>query len=68
MSFLQIHARGQYFYTIVQVLGQYNFYNVFEKKYLHLFELHDPSEIILIWWFTAQETFHNINVENGCTA
>ncbi len=24
---------------------------------------HDPSEIILIWWFTAQETFLIINVE-----
>ncbi len=27
----------------------------------------DPSEIMLIYWFTAQETFMIIiNVENGC--
>ncbi len=30
---------------------------------------HDPSEIILICWFTAQETFQIIiNVENSCAA
>ncbi len=30
---------------------------------------HDPSEIILICWFAAQETFLIIiNVENSCTA
>ncbi len=30
---------------------------------------HDPSEIILICWFAAQETFLIIiNVENGCAA
>jgi len=30
---------------------------------------HDPSEIIKIWWFAAQETFLiNINVENNCDA
>ncbi len=27
---------------------------------------HDPSEIILIYWFAAQETFIIINVENSC--
>ncbi len=27
---------------------------------------HDPSEIILICWFAAQETFLIINVENSC--
>jgi len=27
---------------------------------------HDPSEITLIWWFDAQETFLIINVENSC--
>ncbi len=28
---------------------------------------HDPSEIILIYWFAAQETFLIIiNVENSC--
>ncbi len=28
---------------------------------------HDPSEIILICWFAAQETFLDIiNVENNC--
>jgi len=31
------------------------------------FSVHDPSEIILIWWFTAQETFL-ITVENSCAA
>ncbi len=30
---------------------------------------HDPSEIILICWFTAQETFLIINnFENSCAA
>jgi len=30
---------------------------------------HDPSEITLIWWFAAQETFLIIiNVENSCAA
>ncbi len=30
---------------------------------------HDPSEIILIFWFAAQETFLIvINVENCCAA
>jgi len=30
---------------------------------------HDPTEIILIWWSEAQETFLNIiNVEKGCAA
>ncbi len=28
----------------------------------------DPSEIIIICWFTAQETFIIINVENTCAA
>ncbi len=27
---------------------------------------HNPSEIILICWFAAQETFIIINVENMC--
>ncbi len=27
---------------------------------------HDPSEIILIYWFAAQETFLILNVENSC--
>jgi len=27
---------------------------------------HDPSEIILICWFAAQETFIIINVESSC--
>ncbi len=29
---------------------------------------HDPSEIILICWFGAQETFIILNVENICPA
>ncbi len=29
---------------------------------------HDPSEIILICWFAAQETFMIISVENSCAA
>ncbi len=29
---------------------------------------HDPSEIILIGWLAAQETFLIINVEDGCAA
>jgi len=29
----------------------------------------DPSEIILKWWFAAQETFLiNVNVEKSCVA
>jgi len=31
---------------------------------LHFSVPHDPSEIILICWFGAQETFLIINVEN----
>ncbi len=27
---------------------------------------HDPSEIIIIYWFAAQETFLIINAENSC--
>ncbi len=27
---------------------------------------HDPSEIIVICWFAAQESFINITVENSC--
>ncbi len=29
---------------------------------------HDPSEIILICWFGAQETFFIISAENSCAA
>ncbi len=29
---------------------------------------HDPSEIILICWFAAQEIFIIISVENSCAA
>jgi len=29
---------------------------------------HDPSEIFLIYWFGALETFLIINVENSCAA
>jgi len=29
---------------------------------------HDPSEIILVCWFCAQETFLFINVENSCAS
>ncbi len=29
---------------------------------------HDPSEIIIICWFAAQETILIINVENSCAA
>ncbi len=35
----------------------------------HMSVSHDPSEIILIFWFTTQETFLKIiNVENSCAA
>ncbi len=34
-----------------------------------VFMSHDPSEIILIWWFAAQETFRIItNSENSFAA
>jgi len=29
---------------------------------------HEPSEIILICWFDAQEIFLNINVDSSCAA
>jgi len=38
-------------------------------SFLQSSESHDPSEITLIWWFDAQETFLIIiNVENTCAA
>ncbi len=41
----------------------------FQQLLLHSSVSHDPSEIILICWFGAQETFHIIiNVENSCAA
>ncbi len=52
-------------------------FNVKEVSYLlktafipmHQEMSHDPSEIILICWFAAQETFIIIiNVENSCAA
>ncbi len=39
---------------------------VFSASLLQSSVAHDPSEIILIWWFAAQETFMIIkNVENN---
>ncbi len=41
----------------------------FQQKWLQSSVLHDPSEIILICWFAAQETFnHIINVVNSRAA
>jgi len=37
----------------------------FSASLLQSSESHDPSEIILIWWFAAQETFI-INAELSC--
>jgi len=35
----------------------------------NIIKKHDPSELFLIWWFGAQETFLIIiNVENSCVA
>ncbi len=40
---------------------------VFSASLLQSSVSHDPSEIILIYWFPAQETFLIIiNVENSC--
>ncbi len=42
---------------------------VFSASLLQSSVSHDPSEIILIYWFTAQETvLIIINVENSCAA
>jgi len=39
----------------------------FAASLLQSSESHDPSEIILIWWFAAQETFIIIiNAELSC--
>ncbi len=41
----------------------------FSASLLQFSVSHDPSEIILICWFAAQETFLIIiNVENSCAA
>ncbi len=38
----------------------------FQQPLLQTLESHDPLEIILIWWFGAQVTFHIIiDVETG---
>ncbi len=43
--------------------------NYYFLKVLNSSESHDPSEIILICWFGAQEAFLIIiNVENSCAA
>ncbi len=40
-----------------------------QQPLLQFCESHDPSEIILIRWFSALEIFHLIiNVENNCAA
>ncbi len=36
----------------------------FQQPLLHISVSHDPSEIILICWFGAQETFLIISVKN----
>ncbi len=41
---------------------------VFSASLLQSSVSHDPSKIILICWFAAQETFIIINVENCCAA
>ncbi len=40
----------------------------FSASFLQSSVSHDPSEIILICWLAAQETFLIINVENSCSA
>ncbi len=40
----------------------------FQQQLLQSLVSHDPSEIILICWFAAQETIIVINVENICAA
>ncbi len=40
----------------------------FSALLLHYSVSRDPSEIILISWFAAQNTFIIINVENSCAA
>ncbi len=41
----------------------------FSASLLQSLVSHDPSEIILIYWFAAQEAFIIIiNVENSCAA
>ncbi len=40
----------------------------FQQSLLQSSVLHDPSEIILICWFRAQDFFFIINVENICAA
>jgi len=44
-----------------------NSYSVDQYYNLKLHSVsHDPSEIILIFWLAAQETFLIINAENSC--
>ncbi len=43
-------------------------HNEFLASLLQSSESHDPSEIIIIFWFAAQETFPIINVENRVAA
>ncbi len=48
------------YYTVIKA--------VFSASLLQSSVSHDLSEIILIYWFNAQETFIiSINVNNSCT-
>ncbi len=38
----------------------------FQQLLLQSSLLHDPAEIILVYWFGDQETCFLINVENSC--
>ncbi len=38
----------------------------FQQALLQSSVSHDPSEIILIYWFSAQETAFITNIENIC--
>ncbi len=68
------HFRNSGCITTIYYLNIFNLfiYSCDSKAELSLLQSsvsHDPSEIILICWFGAQETFTIIiNVKNGCAA
>jgi len=53
------------FFLFESVIYSYDGKNEFSASLLKSSESHDPSEIILIYGFDAQETFHIIHIENG---
>ncbi len=63
LSFVLLFYKKNVFNEIYSCAGKAEF----QQPLIQSSGFHDPSEIVLICWFGAKETFLiNINVENGC--